>query len=105
VARLEDLSSAILLFPKFLTFDLQLPPVNPHLQQMNDAKEDPMIGHRRTIPLWRQRRTSPLAVERALGQRRPTETSANAAEQRLLGQKAARRMVMTAKHRARLSDG
>ncbi|MBI3197136.1 MAG: hypothetical protein HYZ40_06450 [Rhodospirillales bacterium] len=64
-----------------------------------------MLGHRRTMPLWRQRRTNPLAVERALAQRRPAETNTNAAEKALLGHKAIRRMVMTTKHRARLSDG
>jgi len=64
-----------------------------------------MLGHRRTMPLWRQRRASPLAVERALAQGRPAEASTNAAEKALLGQKATQRMTMTAKHRARLSNG
>lgn len=63
-----------------------------------------MFGHRRTMPLWRRRRTNPLAIERALAQRRPAETNVNTAEQVLLGQKVTRRVLMTAKHRARLSD-
>jgi hypothetical protein len=79
--------------------------MNPHLRNTNEAKEDPMLGHLRTLPLWRQRRTSPLAVERALAQRRPTETSTNAAEKALLGQKATQRLAMTARYRARLSTG
>ena len=49
-----------------------------------------MLGEKKALPLWRRRRCSPLALERALASTNQTDRR-TATEQVVLGQKAARR--------------
>jgi hypothetical protein len=63
-----------------------------------------MLGHRRTVPLWRQKRASPFAIERSLSQRRLTGTNVSSVETAVLSNKMAQRKILNAKHRVRLSD-
>jgi len=64
-----------------------------------------MLGHRRTVPLWQQKRINPFAIERSLAQRQLPGTDPKSFEKTVIGKKSARRMLLAAKYRARLTDG
>lgn len=63
-----------------------------------------MLGHRRTVPLWQHKRTTPLEIERSLSPRRLTAHTTSSAEVAVITAKLAQRKLLVAKHRARLSD-
>lgn len=63
-----------------------------------------MLGHRRTVPLWRHRRTTPLEIERSLSRRRLTASNGSSAEVAVVTARLAQRKLLAAKRRARLSD-
>jgi len=61
-----------------------------------------MLGDKKTVPLWRQRRPHFLSLERALESRRAGDAEGmTVAEQAVVGSKAERRRVMTAKRRGK----
>jgi hypothetical protein len=68
-----------------------------------DRMEDLMLGDKKTVPLWRQRRPHFLSLERALESRRAGDGAEGmtVAEQAVVGSKAERRRVMTAKRRGK----
>jgi hypothetical protein len=63
--------------------------------------EDVMLGTRRTVPLWRQRRRRLVELERALEPGKPPQETH--AELAVLGHKAEQRRLSEAKRRTRFS--
>jgi hypothetical protein len=68
--------------------------------------EDLMLGDKKTVPLWRQRRPHFLSLERALESRRAEDgpEGMTASEQAVVGVKAEHRRAMTAKRRGKVSE-
>lgn len=61
-----------------------------------------MLGTKRTVPLWRQRRRGLLALERALAPGKPSRDTH--AEQAMISARAEQRRQDEARRRMRFSD-
>ena len=67
-----------------------------------DRMEDVMLGTRRTVPFWQQRRRRLLALERALAPGKSARETH--AEQVVISAKAVQRRLDEAKRRMRFSE-
>jgi hypothetical protein len=65
-----------------------------------------MLGTKRTVPLWRQRQTRPLALERSLARARNDDSAGRvtSTEKAVAGSKAQGRRLVGAKRKTRFFE-